>query len=222
MVFALKMKNHSSKRRVGLYVMTREGRKCQFFGPITLEANETDTIEISIPASKRGRFYLSNLSLISIYPLGLLRVHSKFKVQKEYYVFPKAVGFKPMPAAVMVPNENAEGFHFSGGEDFSGLRPYRIGESQHQIDWKAYARGRPLYIKEFSGGGSLQLWFDWFSLFGASAEERLSQITLWILDADKLGREFGIQLPNIDIPPDSSTLHTLNCLKTLALFQLRQ
>ena len=90
------------------------------------------------------------------------------------------------------------------------------------MDWKAVARGRPLSIKEFTGGGAAQLWFGWSQLEGLETESRLSQLTRWVLEAEQEGGEFGVRLPGITINLDSSSGHTIKCLEALALFKYQQ
>ena len=89
----------------------------------------------------------------------------------------------------------------------------------HLIDWKAVARGRPMGIKEFTGGGTEQLWFDWDQLTGLDLESRLSQLARWVLEAEQEGREFGLRIPGKTIPLDISPGHTTKCLETLAVFR---
>lgn len=217
---SVQIKNVSQKPRLALFVMIEGANGPSFFGPHSIAPQEVKTIKVALAAPKRGKYSLKNLSIVSLFPLGLFRGRTIHPVNKDYIVFPKPMGLRPFPTAQQSDKESAEGFHFSGGEDFSGLRPYRLGESQRHVDWKAFARGRPLYIKEFSGGGAVLLWFDWHALFGIDVEERISQLTKWILAADKLGREYGLKLPQEEIRPDSGTQHTMQCLTSLAVFTL--
>jgi uncharacterized protein (DUF58 family) len=188
-------------------------------GPFSCKPGAVTSIDFSLPTSGRGLHTLTAVALETVYPLGLFRERRRIPVNHEYLVFPMPAGVRPWPSPKTLWFENVEGFHFSGGDDFTGLRPYRLGESQHHIDWKAYARGRPLSIKEFSGGGSYQQWFEWSDLSPIPGEDRISQLTRWVLEADRQGKEFGLRLPGKEIGPDSSSLHTLKCLRELAVFK---
>jgi uncharacterized protein (DUF58 family) len=187
-------------------------------GPYSIDPGSVAAIDIFVPVPRRGLHTLDGMVFETFFPLGLLRFRKPAVPGENYLVFPMPAGHKPWPAPRTVWFENIEGFHFSGGDDFTGLRPYRAGEPQHHIDWKAYARGRPLSIKEFSSGGSLQVWFEWSALPGLGVEERLSQLTRWILEAYQQGMEFGLRLPDHSFEPDFSSLHTQKCLRALALF----
>jgi uncharacterized protein (DUF58 family) len=217
--FYIDLSNVSLKNKVGVYLALPDCKSVRdFYGPFNLEPNSVERVELEVSAPKRGLYTLSHLNLITVYPLGLVSRWKKRIVSKEYLIYPQPYGSRSWPTPSTMWREKSEGFHISGGDDFTGLRPYREGESQHHVDWKAFARGRPLSVKEFSGGGAFQMWFDWNILTGLGTEERLSQLTRWVLEADQLGREFGLKLPKKTIKPDFSTQHTLGCLKELAIF----
>ena len=211
--FIFDMQNNSSARRTAIYAG-------DLSGPFSVTPNSCATAEISVLASKRGRFTLSRITLWTVYPMGLFRARCHIRVNKVYIVYPKPFGTLLWPPLENHEEEASEGFYARGGDDFVGVRPWRPGESMHHIDWKAVARGRPLSIKEFTGGGTEQLWFDWYQLGGMEMETRLSQLARWVLEAAQEGREFGLRMPNRTIPVDSSPGHTTKCLETLAVFQV--
>ena len=219
----LELHNQSKGRRFGIwlgYMETDSSPKLS--GPFAVDPRSNTTAEISFPAVKRGRFTLSRIDLITIYPLGLFLVRGKLPMEKNYLVYPRPDGTRPWPEPEVHSQESGEGYHMKGGDDFSGVRPYRPGESMHHIDWKAVARDRPLCIKEFTGGGSAQLCFSWEHLEGMGTENRLSQLCKWVLEADEQGAEFALKLPDGKVSPGSSSTHTLKCLEALALFQFRR
>ncbi|MCP5048546.1 MAG: DUF58 domain-containing protein [bacterium] len=190
-----------------------------YSGPFTVDKYSRTSAEMSIPVPNRGRFILSHITLLSVYPLGLFQAQRHIPVDKVYIVYPKPVGDRGWPEPELHDADSSEGYFKRGGDDFVGVRPYREGESMHHIDWKAYARGRPLSVKEFTGGGTTQMWFDWTNLHGIGTEARLSQLARWVLEADQGSTEFGLRLPNKEVPVDCSPGHTVNCLESLAVFQ---
>lgn len=216
---AFEVKNNSIRKHRGLLIRLRDqGGVIRFSKPFFLDSGSVGLVDVFLPVFRRGFYGMEGLIIETFFPLGLFRFRKTVSLESGYLVFPMPAGRQPWPAPRTVWFESVEGFHFSGGDDFAGLRPYRTGESQHHVDWKAYARGRPLSIKEFSSGGSLQYWFDWSALPALGVEERLSQLTRWILEADQQGTEFGLRLPGEEHEPDSSSLHTQKCLTALALF----
>lgn len=191
-------------------------------GPFALEGCSNTTTEISFPAPRRGRFTLSRIEVITIYPLGLFLSRMTLRVDKDYLVYPHPEGTRPWPIPEVAEENGTEGYHMKGGDDFTGFRPYREGEPMHHIDWKAVARGRPYLIKEFTGGGSVQLCFGWHHLEGIGTEARLSQLCRWVLEADEQGVEFALKLPDGKIRQGAGSTHTLKCLEALALFHFRK
>jgi len=218
--FTFELNNKTRGDRVSIYTSAAASEYSpDFSGPFSVNSLSRTSGKFSISVPKRGRFLLSHITILTLYPLGLFRSQMDIRVDKVYLVYPKPVGTKPWPEPEPHEEESTEGFYTKGGDDFVGLRPYRVGESMHHVDWKAVARGRPMNIKEFTGGGTNQLWFDWRHLEGLGIETRLSQLARWILEADSEGKEFGLRLPDSQVQVDSSPGHTVKCLETLAVFK---
>jgi uncharacterized protein (DUF58 family) len=53
-------------------------------------------------------------------------------------------------------------------------------------------------------------------------EERLSQLALWVIEAERAGHSYGLRLPGIAIPPALGQLHFHECLRALSLFELKE
>lgn len=217
--FTFDVRNRSSARRFAVYFHGSDGRvEGDFTQPVTVSAGSCNTVHLTLPTPRRGKFVLNRVTLFSVYPMGLFHARRQIPVEKVYIVYPKPGGSRKWPEPETHDDESSEGFYTRGGEDFVGVRPWRVGESMHHVDWKAVARGRPLSIKEFTGGGTEQLWFAWEQLGGIETEQRLSQLTRWVLEADQEGQEFGLRMPERTIPLDTSPGHATKCLETLALF----
>jgi uncharacterized protein (DUF58 family) len=221
--FKLELANHTTNNHFGIWLTNGKRKSTQdFSGPYLIGSQETITAKISFISKKRGRFNLSRIELTSLYPLGLFVSQKQIKVNAIYLIYPRPEGTSPWPEPESHSYEKGEGYHHKGGDDFTGVRPYRPGEPQHHIDWKAVARGRPLSIKEFTGGGSAHLCFDWKYLQGQGTESRLSQLCKWVLEADELGIEFALKLPEVKIGTGSGSNHLLKCLEALAIFGSNQ
>jgi len=190
-----------------------------FTGPYSVDPFSRSTAKIEVNTERRGRYKMQFITLQSLYPLGLFQARRRIAVDKVYIVYPKPMGSMHWPEPEIHEADYSDGFYLRGGDDFVGIRPYRPGESMHHVDWKAVARGRPLSIKEFSGGGCSQLWFNWSQLEGMALEPRISQLTRWVLEADQEGKEFGLRLPDNEIPLDTSPGHTVKCLESLAVYK---
>ena len=103
------------------------------------------------------------------------------------------------------------------GDDFSGVRPHVPGESLRHVDWKAYARGRPLSVKQFTGGEGSELWLDAALVADLPLEEALSQLALWVMTAEKEEIPYGLRLGRITLPPGTGSEQLRRALEALAM-----
>ena len=81
---------------------------------------------------------------------------------------------------------------------------------------------------EPGGGGDLvrrdaqqtqrhELWLDLAHAALPNHEARVSRLTAWVLQADRLGLDYGLRLPGTEIAPDTGAAHRRRCLEALAL-----
>ena len=88
--------------------------------------------------------------------------------------------------------------------------------------WKAYARGAPLLVKEYTASGSAERLFEFAALAGLDTEQRLSQLARWIV---KPRRRWRALWPASAASSCSiwtrDRLHRQRCLRALALFAAR-
>ncbi len=169
--------------------------------------------------SRRGRLMLKRLAVTTIYPLGFFRSWRYELTDAFCLVFPHPSGSLPLPVGPASAAELAGGAGL-GGDDFAGTRPYQSGESQRHVDWRAVARGQPLLVKQFAGAGSRRVWLDYSDVGELSnIEARLSQLSQWIIQAEKEGFNYGLRLPGFTADPSRGNLHLKRCLSALAEFE---
>lgn len=179
-------------------------------------------LTLRFPARQRGEHKIGLLCLTSTYPLGFIRVLRKFVSSQTYLVYPKPTGDPQLPANRARSAQSWAQTDFGEGDDFAGVRAYIPGESQRHIDWKAVARGQPLMTKQFAAEAKSAVHLDFSSLSLASVEERLSQLALWVIEAERLRRPYSLQLPGTHIQPGLGQSHFHQCLRTLSLFQQKE
>jgi uncharacterized protein (DUF58 family) len=177
-------------------------------------------LTLRFPAPHRGEHKIEKLDLTSCYPLGFVRASKKVVSNQTYLVYPKPAGNAQLPTNNS--SRFADGWteqSVGPGDDFAGVRTYVPGESQRHIDWKAVARGQPLMTKEFAAETKGAVRLDFFELRFTDVEEKLSQLTLWVIEAERARRPYGLRLPGIEIFPAVGQMHFHRCLRALSLFR---
>lgn len=181
-------------------------------------ARQSITVEVPLPATRRGVLRPGRLTLFTQFPLGLCHGWAYAELDMQCIVYPQPEGGRvPLPRADM--HEGSGIDHGAGQEDFAGLRSYFPGDSPRHIAWKAAARGDALLTKQFSGRAASELWLDWaVTPDTLSTEARLSRLARWVLDAHSSALSFGLRLPGITLPPAPGHAQRELCLEALALF----
>ncbi len=185
-----------------------------------LEGESAQTAELVLPTQQRGRVELKRLALTTVYPMGFFRSWRYEPTDAAYLVYPAPAGSLSLPEGPAVTADAVAGTG-GGGDDYAGTRPYQTGESHRHVDWRAVARGQPLLVKQFSGAGSRRTWLEYSSVAHLSdVEARLSQLSRWIVDADRAGYAFGLRLPGFEAEPARGQSHFHRCLAALARFEV--
>jgi len=113
------------------------------------------------------------------------------------------------------------GLFKSGTDDFIGFRNYRAGDSIKDIAWKAYAQQKGLFVKRFSGSGAEKLHLSWDDVSTLPyLETRLSQLCLWIIEAESQSLQYSLELPGVFIDTDRGEEHQHHCLSVLSLYNI--
>jgi len=196
-------------------------------GPIQDIASKSEA-RFSLPklAVARGKLTAGPIVVSSVHPLGLCKAWASVQLAMSCIVYPQPEknGPKWSPSAkvsadlskILLESYPAE----QDGDDFSGLRKYRLGDPPRQVAWKAMAKSNTLYSKEFSSQGEdTVIWLQWKDANQAEIEATLSRLCRWILEADKTGHPYGLILPNQEISPTTGPAHLDLCLTSLAVFQ---
>lgn len=180
---------------------------------------EPASTHVSIRTTRRGRLYLPRLSVDTLWPLGLFRVWSWLRPTSETIVYPRSVDHGRHPTMEGVVGQQGPASR-TDEEDFAGLREYRAGDSPRRIAWKSFARSDELHTKTFEAQRADDRWFDWHALTDLAPEQRLEQMTCWVVNAHACGDRYGLTLPETAIEAASGPEHRARCLEALALHGL--
>jgi len=171
---------------------------------LLLKPLERRSVVLELHFPKRGRFSLEPLGLASTFPLGLWQVERKIELAVSVWVYPKPA--RPLPS-----------LQAQGGEgDGSELRGYRLGDPLNRIDWKRYSRTRHLYVKFTPKAASRKEMVLRLSDLEGDLERRLSVLCGWLLEAEKRGLSYRLELPSRAIDFGRGQDHLKRCLRLLA------
>lgn len=182
---------------------------------LTLGQGETRAV-LPIAAARRGWQHIDRITISTRHPLGLARAWCHLNLQERVLVYPAPRG-KPLPMQTAA----ADGGTGRSARDRSDqphhLREYRSGDARKQIAWKASARTGNLQVREYERASADELLLDWRELPHLDQEARISQLALWVLEAERRQRRYALHLPGARIDPDSGAEHRHRCLQALAL-----
>lgn len=209
--------NSSRATRYGIDVLLPDARKTRERVDC-IPRESAARLTLRFPARHRGEHRIEKLGLTSRYPLGFMRASKKVMSNQTYLVYPKPAGNPQLPTdhSRFADSRTEQGF--GSGDDFAGVRDYVPGESQRHIDWKAVARGQPLMTKEFVAENKGAVRLDFFELGVADLEEKLSQLTLWVIEAERARQPYALRLPGFEISAGVGQMHFHRCLRALTLF----
>ncbi len=114
-------------------------------------ANGDVTVTLRVATPLRGALPVGRLRIQSTWPFGLFRAWTWVHADHDIAVHPRTSGVRPQGAAargVVAPRESGE------ADEWSTLRPFRDGDSPRQVAWKAFARGAPLLVKEYTASAA--------------------------------------------------------------------
>jgi len=187
-----------------------------------IPAGKTTRVTLRFPARQRGEHKVGTFRLTSIYPIGFVRVLKTFVSSQTYLVYPKPSGDTRLPVHRAGSPHTRPQTELGEGDDFAGVRAYVPGESQRHIDWRAVARGQPLMTKQFAAEAEGSVHLDFSAPRFHDVEERLSQLALWVIEAERLRRPYSLRLPNTQIAPAVGEAHFHRCLRALSLFEVTE
>ncbi|MDX9967406.1 MAG: DUF58 domain-containing protein [Hydrogenophaga sp.] len=179
------------------------------------------TVHVAWQVPSRGWHPVPVLSASTRFPLGTFRVWTVWRPATRLLAYP-AIETHPPPLPPGEPQPGHAGTPVArNAGEFDGVRTYRRGDPLHAVVWKkaaqAMAAGRDdLVSRDTSGSQRALLWLDYASCGAPDPESRLSRLTAWVLQADRLDLAYGLRLPGHQIAPDRGAAHRSRCLEALA------
>lgn len=138
--------------------------------------------------AQRGAFYYPDLSLMSMYPLGLVRAWTHLYLKQQLITW-------VAPQAVIQPHQQQSMLE-AGMDEFYELKNYQLGDSLTYVAWKQLARGQGMYIKQFAPHAEQQqLLIDYAALGMHDHEQKLKVMMGLIEQCEQQQQPYAIKLP---------------------------
>jgi len=208
----LVLKNRGELPRYNLYVQPLKEHRA---GPALFvpELRYHTTLELKIALKGRGIERLERIRIHSQGFYGLFFSWKWLRTDAEIVAYPRPQGHAPLPLYDMATTRRTR-----LNDDFMGHLQYHRGASLRAVDWKAFARGRPMMIKDFGSAelGPVRLAFS--AAPGIDAETRLRQLSAWVFACIAERRSYSLELPGRNLPEGSGRAHSKAALRLLAAY----
>jgi len=167
--------------------------------------------------SRCGVFSLWRVRISSTYPLGLFYAWKYIMPNKEAIVYPKRVRDKSSSyeSEYVASEEESLDLNPESNDEFLDHRRFRDNDYWKHIDWKAYARGRGLLTKNFSGTSSK---VKTIKMSSSDNLEKLGIVVNDVLDAFESNRDSILICDNEVVSRGRNLGHLNKCLRVLSQF----
>ena len=175
------------------------------------------TVQVAFRPDRRGLHRVPPLTAETRFPLGTFRVWTVWRPAAQVLVYP-APEAHPPPLPPGEPRAGVAALQRSPSTgEFEGVRAYRRGDPMQLVVWKKAAKSDELVSRDTLQAQRIELWLDERQCGLPEREARLSRLAAWVLQAEKLGQDYGLRLVGQEIPPASGEAHKRRCLEALAL-----
>lgn len=182
-----------------------------------IASNSRQIFLTPLQTHQRGWQTLPRIKLHTEFPLMLFHAWAYVDNPQKVLVYAKPSSHNIAPPVSNADQTGGKSHVAKGDEDFDGHKTYQVGDAPSRVDWKASSKGIGMLSKQYSGNGNATLFLDWAATNGLAFEARISQLTQWVTEAHQAQQHFGLNLPNLTLPPNNSLAHYHEALKALAL-----
>jgi uncharacterized protein (DUF58 family) len=179
-------------------------------------ADGSSVVQVAFKPERRGLHRVPPLTAETRFPLGTFRVWTVWRPAAQVLVYPQPEAYPPpLPPGEPRAGGAARARAQVTGE-FDGVRGYRRGDPLKLVVWKKAAKTGELVSRDAQQAQRYELWLDFKQAGHSDTELRLSRLAAWVLQADRLGMDYGLRLPGIQIAPGAGEAHKRRCLEALA------
>jgi len=204
--FTLTILNNSSRSVYDINVAYKDKTQKKAI----IDAYQSATIKFTTMFENRGEAKISEFKISSLFPLPHEIKYKTVTLQEKIFVYANPSGV----SLFSIYNKNSA---LSGEiDDFDGIKDYEEGGSLSTIHWASLAKHATLKTKTFLYEDEQKSLHFSFDTLKGEAEERLSQLTLWVLECEKHHLEFTLDINTTQL--DSKEQNIDEILRTIASY----
>jgi uncharacterized protein (DUF58 family) len=174
------------------------------------------TVQVAFKPERRGLHRVPPLTAETRFPLGTFRVWTVWRPAAQVLVYPKPEAYAPPLPPGEPRSGGAAANRVNNSGEFDGVRAYRRGDPLKLVVWKKAAKADELVSRDTQQAQRYELWLDFAQTGHVDTEHKLSRLAAWVLQAERLGLDYGLRLPGQQIKPASGEAHKRRCLEALA------
>ncbi|MFD0667540.1 DUF58 domain-containing protein [Ramlibacter sp. MAHUQ-53] len=209
--------NTSRRARAGVALAVSQPGQPPQWAWCDVPARGSSQVQVTVPAGPRGLQPLPLLAAETRFPLGTFRAWALWRPAARMLVYPQPEALPPPLPPGEATRDDGRARRSAASGEFDGVRAWRRGDPMRLVAWKKAARTGELVSRDTQQSGRQVLWLDLAQAGAGDTERRLSRLTAWVLQADRLGLDYGLRLPGLALAPGQGEAHRLRCLEALAL-----
>ncbi len=216
--FPTQISNDSRSTRHAVWVVSGG-----FHQVMELKPHSEQLVDIKLPTLQRGYLNCDPVVITSQFPISVFFCWTKkHQSQQRCLVYPQPLDLVSLNLdSNQTGKQEQQSAHISGNDDYKGMKPYQDGDRIRDIHWPSVAKTNKLVTLEYESISPSSINLSWASLpTSMSVEDKLSQLCYWVIQAEKDGVKYQLEMPNHTLSHDNGNTHYHNCLRTLALWGL--
>ncbi len=188
-------------------------------------AQGSSTVQVAFTPPRRGLYRLPTLTAETRFPLGTFRVWTVWRPAAQVLVYPMPeANPPPLPPGEPRTGDASKATAAQSTGEFDGVRGYRRGDPLKLVVWKKAAKADEhvssqsggLVVRDTQQAQRQELWLDFMQAGAFDVEHKLSRLCAWVLQCERLGLNYGLRLPSLEVKPASGEAHKRACLEALA------
>ena len=185
------------------------------------------TVHVAFKPAQRGMVPIPAMTAETRFPLGTFRVWTVWRPASRVLVYPAPESHPPpLPEGRPLAGATAQAQARQASGEFDGVRAYQRGDPLKLVVWKKLAKADEMISRDTHQAQRHELWLDLAetgipaaaSGAGPALESALSRLCAWVLQAERMGLNFGLRLGAQEIRPASGEAHRRRCLEALARY----